>query len=80
MAKTKQIRMCDFTRSEIEVFLLMANFAPDEEALFLLRSKDYTLEQAAEEMNVSSKTAYRINKRIKQKIIRVCTEMSITCP
>lgn len=80
MAKTKQIRMCDFTRFEIEVFLLMANFTPDEEALFLLRSKDYTLEQAAEEMNVSSKTAYRINKRIKQKIVRVCTEMSITCP
>lgn len=75
MTKSKQIKVCDFTQSEIEVFLQRANFTPDEETLFLLRSKDYTLEQAAEKMNVSSKTAYRINKRVKQKIVKVCTEI-----
>ena len=74
MERIKQIKVCDFTQTEIEVFLQRANFTPDEETLFLLRSKDYTLEQAAEEMNVSSKTAYRINKRIMQKIIKVCME------
>lgn len=72
--RCRQIRIYDFTKRELEVFLQRANFTPDEETLFLLRSKDYTLEQAAEEMNVSSKTAYRINKRIKQKIIKVCME------
>lgn len=75
MTRSKQIKVCDFTQSEIEVFLQRANFTPDEETLFLLRSKDYTLEQVAEKMNVSSKTAYRINKRVKQKIVKVCTEI-----
>lgn len=75
MERSKQIKVCDFTQKEIEVFLQRSNFTPDEETLFLLRSKDYTLEQAAEKMNVSSKTAYRINKRVKQKIVKVCTEI-----
>lgn len=75
MQKIKQIKVCNFTQSEIEVFLQRANFTPDEETLFLLRSKDYTLEESAEEMNVSAKTAYRINKRVKQKIIKVCIEL-----
>ncbi len=74
MSRSKQIKVCDFTQREIEVFLQRANFTPDEETLFLLRSKNYTLEESAEEMNVSSKTAYRINKKIKQKIIKVCME------
>lgn len=75
MTRSKQIKVCDFTQSEIEVFLQRANFTSDEETLFLLRSKNYTLEQAAEKMNVSSKTAYRINKRVKQKIVKVCMEI-----
>lgn len=74
MERSKQIKVCNFTQKEIEVFLQRANFTPDEETLFLLRSKDYTLEESAEEMNISSKTSYRINKRIKQKIIKVCME------
>lgn len=80
MTRSKQIKVCDFTQTEIEVFLQRANFTPDEETLFLLRSKNYTLEQAAEEMNVSSKTAYRLNKKVKQKIITVCMEISKYCP
>lgn len=73
--RCRQIRIYDFTKRELEVFLQRANFTADEETLFLLRSKDCTLEQAAEEMNVSSKTAYRINKRVKQKIVKVCMEI-----
>lgn len=75
MQMSMQIKVCNFTQSEIEVFLQRANFTPDEETLFLLRSKDFTLEQVAEKMNVSSKTAYRINKRVKQKIVKVCMEL-----
>lgn len=51
--RCRQIRIYDFTKRELEVFLQRANFTADEETLFLLRSKDCTLEQAAEEMNVN---------------------------
>lgn len=75
MARSKQIKVYDFTQREIDMFLQWANFTPDEETLFLLRSKYHTLEQVAEEMNISSKTVYRINERVKQKIVKVCMEM-----
>ena len=72
--RIKQIRVCDFTKKEISMFLEECNFTEQEKELFLLRSKYYTLEQAAEEMNISSKTAYRINKKVKKKISKVCVE------
>ena len=75
MERSKQIKIYDFTVAEISNFLERANFTEEEKTLFLLRSKYYTLEQASEEMNISSKTAYRINKRVKKKIVKVCMEM-----
>lgn len=75
MNKKNQIKIYDFTKRELEMFRERANFTEDEESLFNLRSKYYTLEQVAEEMNISSKTAYRINKRVKKKIVKVCMEM-----
>lgn len=75
MNRSNQIKIYDFTVAEINNFLERANFTFEERTLFLLRSKYYTLEQAAEEMNISSKTAYRINKRVKKKIVKVCMEM-----
>lgn len=75
MNKSNQIKIYDFTKRELEIFRERANFTKEEECLFTLRSKYYTLEQAAEEMNICSKTAYRINKRVKKKIRKVCMEM-----
>lgn len=75
MSKSKQIKVYDFTQREIDMFLQWANFTESEKDLFLLRSKYYTLEQIAEKMNISSKTAYRINKKVKNKIVKVCLEM-----
>lgn len=75
MNKKNQIKIYDFTKYELQMFLDRANFTEDEERLFNLRAKYYTLEQVAEEMNISSKTAYRINKRVKKKIVKVCMEM-----
>lgn len=72
----KQIKIYDFTKREIDLFLEECNFAEQERELFLLRSKYYTLEQAAEIMNVSSKTAYRINRKVKKKIIKVCEQQA----
>ncbi len=72
----KQIKIYDFTKKEIDLFLEECNFTEQEHELFLLRSRYYTLEQAAEIMNVSSKTAYRINRKVKKKIIKVCEQQA----
>jgi len=77
MNRKNQIRVCDFTKLELQTLLNNANFTEDEERLFLLRSKDFTLERIAEEMNISTRTAVRLNRKIKTKIDRVCEEM---CP
>lgn len=42
-----------FTKKDIDRFLIECNFTPDEERLFRLRCKEYTLEYCAEQMNVS---------------------------
>ena len=42
-----------FTKKDIDRFLIECNFTPDEEMLFRLRCKEYTLEYCAEQMNVS---------------------------
>ena len=60
----KRMNISDFTKSEIEVLESECNFTPDENELFLLRAQNFTLEQSAERMNISSKTAYRINIKI----------------
>lgn len=65
------LKIPDFTKPEIDYLLEMCNFSDDEERVFLMRSKNKTLEEVAEELNVCYKTAYRINKRVKTKIIRV---------
>lgn len=75
MNKKNQIKIYDFTKYELEIFRERCNFTDEELRLYNLRSKYYTLEQAAEEMNISSKTAYRINKRVKKKIVKVCMEI-----
>ena len=76
MNMKNQIKVADFTKKEIELFLSECNFTEQERELFLLRSKYCTLEQAAEIMNVSSKTAYRINAKVKKKIIKVCEQQA----
>lgn len=39
-----------FTKKDIDRFLAECNFTPDEEKLFRLRCKEYTLEYCAEQM------------------------------
>ena len=61
-----------FTKKDIDRFLIECNFTPDEERLFRLRCKEYTLEYCAEQMNVSISTAKRLSRRVNNKIIKVC--------
>ena len=63
-----RVKVSQFTKRELFHFQAFCNFTPDEETLFHLRSKGKTLEECAEEMNVSESTAKRIQNRVSRKI------------
>lgn len=65
------LRIPDFTLHEIENIKAKANFTEQEEQLFDLRNKEYSLEQCAEIMNVSCSTIDRLNRKLKIKVIKV---------
>lgn len=65
------LKIPDFTKKEIDYFLENCNFKKQERQLFLLRNDEHSLEECAELMNVSESTVYRINKGMKNKIIKV---------
>jgi len=60
----------DLIRPEIEYYVRECNFTPPERKLFDLRLKGASLEEIAEEMNVSLSTAKRIHRKVKIKIAR----------
>lgn len=62
------MKICEFTRREVEYFRQECNFTKDERTLFDMRCVDVPLEECAERMNVSVSTVKRLNKRIKTKI------------
>ena len=62
------MKICEFTRREVEYFRQECNFTKEQVTLFDLRVKDIPLEECAERMNVSVSTVKRLNKRIKTKI------------
>ena len=64
------MKICDFTQTEIDYYLVACNFTADEERLFLLRAKDVPLEECAERMNISVPTVKRISHRVKEKLRR----------
>lgn len=66
------MKVCDFTKKEIEYCINECNFTDPELQLFKMRCKDIPLEQCAEEMDVSVSTVKRISRRMKDKILRVC--------
>lgn len=61
----------DFTQREIDYLLEKCNFTKDEKALFLMRNNEHSLEECAELMDYSISTVKRINKKMKNKIIKV---------
>lgn len=65
------MKIPEFTRREMEYLIENCNFSEREEMVFRLRCKKYTLEEIAEKIHVCYKTAYRDNKKVKEKIIRV---------
>ncbi len=65
------LKIPDFTKPEIDFIKENANFTEQEAILFDLRNGEHSLEECAEIMNVSVPTISRINKKMKNKIIRI---------
>ncbi len=65
------LKIPDFTKPEIDFIKGNANFTAQEATLFDLRNAEHCLEECAELMNISVATVYRINKKMKNKIIRL---------
>lgn len=66
------MKVYDFTVPELNYFRLYCNFSDDERTLFELRSRNISLEQCAEIMNVSISTIKRMSRKVNSKIMRVC--------
>lgn len=69
------MKVSQFTKRELYHFQAFCNFTPAEEQLFILRSKSETLEDCAEQMNMSVQNVYKINKKMKSKIERELLHM-----
>lgn len=65
------LKIPDFTKKEIEYLLDACNFTTQERQLFLLRNEEHSLERCAELMNVSTSTIDRLNRKMKNKILKV---------
>lgn len=65
------MRLYDFVEWELQKFREECNFTEDELTYFNLRSKGYTNQQIAIQMNVSEGKVSKLAKRVKDKIIRV---------
>lgn len=65
------MKICDFTKREVEYLRQECNFTNDELQLFNMRATNIPLEECAERMNVSLSTAKRISRKVNNKIIRV---------
>lgn len=68
----------DFTQEELSYIIETANFTEQQKHLFILRNKEYTMEQCAEIMNVSDSTVYRIQKKMLVKIAKVTRKIKST--
>ena len=66
------MKIYDFTLPELNYFRDYCNFTAEERALFDYRAQNISLEQCAENLNVSISTAKRISRRVNNKIIKVC--------
>ena len=66
--RDEKLKICDFTKPELERFRKECNLTKDERLLFELRAKDIPLEECAERMNLSVSTIYRLHKKVKNKV------------
>lgn len=65
------MKIPDFTKPELDYIIEMANLTKREEELLWLRNNEHSLEECAEIMDYSMSTISRLNKRLKNKIIKI---------
>ena len=65
------MKIPNFTKPELMYIIENANLTEDEETLMWLRNNEHSLEECAEIMEYSVSTISRINKRLKNKIIKI---------
>lgn len=67
----KQIKYCDFTEPELDIFRKLCNFTDDERTYFEMRAKDKSNIQISMAMNVSISKVDTLARKVKSKILRV---------
>lgn len=67
----KQIKYCDFTKPELDVFRELCNFTDDERTYFEMRARDKSNVQISMELNVSLSKVDTLARKVKSKILRV---------
>lgn len=65
------MKICDFTRRELEYIRQESNFTNDEMTLFDMRADNIPLEECAERMNLSISAIKAKSQKINNKIERV---------
>lgn len=65
------MKMCDFTKPELDRFRKDCNFTDIERQCFDLKARDKTNTQLAMELNVSESTISVVMRRVRTKITKV---------
>lgn len=65
------MKICDFTKPELDKLREQSNFTNDEMALFEMRANNIPLEECAERMNLSVSAIKQKSQKINSKIERV---------
>ena len=65
------MRICDFTKPELDTFRAQCNFTDIERKCFDLKAKDCTNIQLAMQLNVSESTISVTMRRVRTKITKV---------
>lgn len=65
------MRVCGFTKPELDFFRENCNFVNLEIEVFEMRSKGIPLEAIAEALNISADTARKYSQRVNRKIGKV---------
>lgn len=65
------MKICDFTKPELDKFRKECNFTDIERQCFDLKAKDKTNTQLSMELNVSESTISVVMRRVRTKITRV---------
>ena len=68
----------DFTKPEIDFLLNNCNFVGDEIYLFDARSRGISLEQIAEDLNISPSSARSLSRKVNAKINKIQTFQALS--